>query len=204
MAFTFFFRDNTVLELIAKHVVPNLVGYSRIRIWDGGCAMGPEPYSLAITIAESMGPFAFRNIHIDATDIDEQENFGKTIEMGVYPSDQVQRIPQEILAKYFVPAEEQGYYRIIDTVRQSIHFRKHDLLSLKPIAEGFHLIMCKNVLLHFQPKERSQVIKMFHSALATGGYFATEKTQEMPEELKHLFELISPEVHLYKKVEAAV
>ncbi len=165
--------------------------------------MGPEPYSLAIVLAESMGHFAFRNVHIEATDYEEQENFGKIIEMGVYPADQVQRIPPEIFSKYFVPAEQEGQFRIIDSIRQSIHFQKHDLLSLKPIGEGFHLIVCKNVLLHFQPAERTKVIRMFHSALAPGGYLATERTQEMPEELSGHFHQISPEGQLFEKMEIA-
>lgn len=165
--------------------------------------MGPEPYSLAITIAETMGHFAFRNIDIDATDIDEQENFGKTIERGVYPADQLRRVPPEIFAKYFEPAEENGNFKVINTIRQSIHYKRHDLLSLKPIADGFHLIMCKNVLLHFHPVERVKVIQMFYSALAPGGFFATERTQEMPEELAHIFVQVSSEGQLYRKAGGA-
>jgi chemotaxis protein methyltransferase CheR len=201
MAFTFFFRDLTVLELIATHVIPDLAGFSKIRLWDAGCAMGPEPYTLAIVIAEKMGRFAFRNVRIDATDIDEQEVFGKTIDDGQYPEEQVKRIPPDIFAKYFVPAEKAGFHRVVDTIRQSIHFQRHDLQSLKAIGTGYHLILCKNVLLHFQPHERIEVIKMFHSALAPGGYFATEATQKMPEELKARFTQVSPEGQLYRKVE---
>ena len=201
MAFTFFFRDQTVLDLIATHVVPTLSGYSRIRIWDGGCAMGPEPYSLAITIAEKMGHFAFRNVHIDATDIDEQGVFEKIIENGVYPIDQLERITPEIFGKYFTPGEGKGEFRVVDSIRQAIHFKRHDLLSLKSIADGYRLIVCKNVLLHFHPAERVNVIRMFHSALAPGGFFATERTQEMPRELAHLFEKMSEEGQLYRKAE---
>jgi chemotaxis protein methyltransferase CheR len=190
----------TILDLIAKNVLPNLAGFSKIRIWDGGCAMGPEPYSLAIVIAESMGRFAFRNVHIDATDIDEQDSFGKIIREGVYPEEQVKRIPPEIFAKYFVPAEQGGHHRVIDTIRQSVHFQRHDLLSLKPIGTEFHLILCKNVLLHFQAHERTEVVRMFHSVLAPGGYFGTEQTQKLPPELEHLFAQVSPEAQLYKKV----
>ena len=164
---------------------------------------GARTVSLAITLAESMGHFAFRNIHIDATDIEEQEDFGRIIALGVYPKDQVERIPPNIFAKYFVPAEQEGYFRIVDDVRQSIHFQRHDLLSLKPIGEGFHLVVCKNVLLHFHPDDRTKVIRMFHSALAPGGYFATERTQEMPGEISHLFAQVSSEGQLYKKLEAA-
>jgi chemotaxis protein methyltransferase CheR len=201
MAFTFFFRDLTVLDLIANHVIPDLSGFSKIRIWDGGCAMGPEPYSLAMIIAEKMGHFAFRNVRIDATDIDEQEVFGKTIEEGTYPEDQVKRIPPDIFSKYFVPAAD-GYHRIVDKIRESVHFQRHDLRSLKPIGTGYHLILCKNVLLHLQPEERVEVIKMFHSALAPGGYFATEQTQKIPDKIAHLFSQVSPEGQLFKKLEA--
>lgn len=199
MAFTFFFRDQTILNLIGTHVVPTFSGYSKIRIWDAGCAMGPEPYSLAITMAENMGRFAFRNAHIDATDIDEQGDFGKTIEEGMYPVDQLARVPPGIISKYFEPAQDGRHLRVVEPIRNAIHFRRHDLLSLNPPAEGYRLITCKNVLLHFHPDERVKVIGMFHSALAPGGFFATERTQEMPGPLEHLFERVSEEGHLYRK-----
>ncbi len=163
--------------------------------------MGPEPYSLAITIAERMGKFAFRNVHIDATDIDEQGDFGKTIEEGVYPIDQLARVPSEIISKYFVQTEKKASLRVADTIRQAVHFKRHDLLSLAPIADGYRLIICKNVLLHFHPEERIKVIRMFHSALAPGGFFATERTQEMPLQLAHLFEKVSEQGNLFRKTE---
>ena len=51
MAFTFFFRDLQALELALDHVAPDLAGRSRPKIWDAGCAMGPEAYTLAILLA---------------------------------------------------------------------------------------------------------------------------------------------------------
>jgi chemotaxis protein methyltransferase CheR len=76
MAFTYFFRDSHTLELTVKHMAPEVMGRSRIRIWDAGCAMGPEPYTLAILCAENLGKFAFKNLSIQATDVDEANNFG--------------------------------------------------------------------------------------------------------------------------------
>lgn len=201
MAFTFFFRDMSILDLIAQHVVPAVSGFTRVRIWDAGCAMGPEPYSLAIVIAERMGHFMFRNVRIDATDIDEQDQFGRTIAAAIYPEEPLKRIPPDLFAKYFVPAHEPGHYRVVDVVRDRIHFRKHDLLCLEPIGSLYHLIMCKNVLLHFQHQERVNVIRMFHATLAPGGFFATEQTQKLPEEVSHLFRQVSPEGQLFQKVE---
>ena len=62
-------------------------------------------------------------------------------------------------------------------------YQRHDLLSFQEIGQGYSLVLCKNVLLHFQPPERIEVLRMFHRALAPGGLFASEQTQEMPPEL---------------------
>lgn len=202
MAFTFFFRDQHVLDLIVKHAVPQLAGRTRARVWDAGCAMGPEPYSLAILLAEAMGYFAFNNLRIDASDLDDCQLFGPIIANGVYPWEELERVPPELFAKYFEPAGEKRF-RVTERVRSRLAFHRHDLLTLKPVGEGYNLIVCKNVLLHFQPAERVEVFRMFHKALAPDGLFATEQTQKLPAEVAPLFHQVVSDGQLYRKVEAA-
>jgi chemotaxis protein methyltransferase CheR len=201
MALTFFFRDMQILDLIIRHVVPCVAGSSRVRVWDAGCAMGQEAYSLAILFAENMGPFAFKNLQIHATDKEESNNFGEIIRSGIYPEEAVKRIPAGLLQKYFSPVSQNSHFQVIDSVRSKIYYQRHDLLSLKPIGSGFSLVLCKNVLLHFQAEERIEVIRMFHNALIPGGYFATEQTQKMPSEIEHLFVKVAPDGEIFKKVE---
>jgi chemotaxis methyl-accepting protein methylase len=74
MAFTFFFRDQQVLERVVEHLLPVLSGRSHPRVWDAGVAMGQEPYTLSIMFAERMGHFAFKNLRIDA----RRQNIPKT------------------------------------------------------------------------------------------------------------------------------
>jgi chemotaxis protein methyltransferase CheR len=199
MAFTFFFRDISILELIARQFIPQMTGFSKIRVWDAGCAMGPEPFSLAIILAEQMGHFMFRNLRIDATDIDEQDQFGKIIMAGEYKEELVKRIPRELLDKYFEAGQEPGAYRLVSLIRERVQFQKHDLLTLKPIGTGYHLILCKNVLLHFSPELRLEVLKMFHASLAPDGFLATEQTQKIPPELSGLFRQTTGEGQLFQK-----
>ncbi|HRI46000.1 MAG: hypothetical protein KF721_04140 [Ignavibacteriaceae bacterium] len=202
MAFTFFFRDTHTIEHMVKQLVPEVAGRSRIRIWDAGCAYGPEPYTVAIILSENMGNFAFKNVYIDATDIDESGQFGTIIKNGQYTDEELGRIPPEILSKYFTRTEDRpGYYTLTDNIRNRVQYQKHDLLSLNPVGTGYSLILCKNVLLHFKYEERIEVIKMFHSALTPGGFFATEQTQKMPEECAHLFTQVVPDAQLFRKVE---
>lgn len=199
MAFTYFFRDLQTLEIIRDYALPGLRTQSHIKIWDAGSAMGMEPYSLAIILRENMGYMYFRNVSIYATDIDNSNLFEKVILEGVYPREQVERIPGELLEKYFTAGNEGQSYLISKEIRDSVKYAKHDLLTLAPVDNDFNLIVCKNVLLHFKQDERAKVIKMFHGALAEDGFLATEQTQKLPEEVMDLFEPVVSNAQLFKK-----
>ena len=200
MAFTYFFRDEPTLELIGRHVIPDLKRRQYINIWDAGCAMGPEAYSLAIVIREQTGHFMFRNVRIFASDIDESNHFGETIANGIYPEVEVKRLPPDILQRYFKATPERGLFQIHDELRKAIIFQRHDLLSLKLFREGFGLVVCKNVLLHFSPEQRIEVIQMFYQALFDGGYFVTEPTQKLPTAVEHLFRRVAHDGQVFQKV----
>ncbi len=201
MAFTYFLRDLHTLERVVEHVVPYTSGRSRVQVWDAGCAMGQEPYSLAMLFAENMGNFGFKNLRIHATDLDDCSLFGDIIRTGLYQQEEVKRMPRKLLDKYFQPDDKAGCFRISELLRSRIQFQKHDLPSLRFIGEGFSLIVCKNVLLHFLHAERVEVIWMFHSSLAPGGFFAAEQTQKMPGETAQLFERASGDAQLFRKIE---
>lgn len=203
MAFTYFFRDLHTLENISKYLVPSTAGRSAIRIWDAGCASGQEPYTLALVLAEAMGRFSFRNLQIEATDLDGSNLFGEIIAKGIYPREEVERIPAEILKKYFKPLSGGSHFEIDEQIRKRLTYQKHNLLSLVPIGKEFSLVLCKNVLLHLQETERIAVIKMFYNALTPGGFLATEQTQKMPEEVAPLFEQITPDTQLFRKIEVS-
>lgn len=186
-----------------EHCLFSMAGRNHPRIWDAGVAMGQEPYTLSILFAERMGHFAFNNLRIDATDVESTGLFAQIVAAGLYPQEELSRLPEGILERYFEANGKPGYFRVIDQVRQRVAFRWHDLLSMQEIGHDYSLVLCKNVLLHFQPEERIEVLRMFHRALAPGGFFATEQTQEMPKELACLFERVIPDGQLFRKVEAS-
>ena len=199
MAFTYFFRDLQTLEAIRDQVLPDLKTKQFIDIWDAGCAMGQEPYSLSMILNESMGHMYFRNVRILATDIDESNRFEEIIAKAVYPEELILRIPEDIFNRYFNPGDAPGQYQLNEVIRKSVTFQKHDLLSLVPPKRGFGLIVCKNVLLHFNDSQRLNVLQMFHDALAEDGYLAMEQTQKLPPEAKNLFKPILSNAQVFRK-----
>ncbi|NLV20489.1 MAG: chemotaxis protein CheR [Syntrophomonadaceae bacterium] len=199
MAFTYFFRDIQTLELACDHALPVLKTRRYINIWDAGCAMGPEAYTLAILLRERMGHMYFRNVRITATDIDESNLFGKIISEGVYPREQVERIPRDLFDIYFEKADKDGFYRIIEEIRRALTFHRHDLLTLQSPGNDYGLIVCKNVLLHFNEEQRIKVIQMFYDSLMEGGFLVFEQTQTLPQSVSHLFTPVVSNAQLFQK-----
>jgi two-component system CheB/CheR fusion protein len=74
---TAFFRDPAAWETIAEKVIPRLMATKRpddpIRLWSAGCASGEEAYTLAMVMAEALGPDEVHDrVKIYATDVDEE------------------------------------------------------------------------------------------------------------------------------------
>jgi len=197
MAFTFFFRDLPVLEYAVDQSIRLAMGRMKMKVWDAGSALGQEPYTLAILFAERLGA-TFNNLYIDATDYDSENNFGEIVKQATYRYDELQRMPPDVFTTYFESLGD-DLYQVCSKVRSRVFFQYHDLLTLKPIGFDYALVVCKNVLLHFQYYERIEVIKMYHQALSPGGFLAMENTQKMPAEIAHLFEQVVPDAQLYRK-----
>ena len=201
MAFSFFFRDEQILRLTVEKLVPFSIGRSRIRIFNHGCAMGQEPYTFAMLLSEEISKFTLRNVKIHAVDIDnENVDFGKTVREGIYHKKLLERIPKKLFKKYFTPSKIEDHYIISQDLINLVEFEKYDLLTLRPPRCDYSLIICKNVLLHFNYQQRKEVIRMYHGMLLKGGLLSMENTQSMPPDFNHLFKRIVTYGQLYEKI----
>jgi chemotaxis protein methyltransferase CheR len=232
MAFTFFFRDSQTLELAIDEALPSLRGRAFIHVWDAGCAHGPEPYTLAILLRERMSDYVFSNVHIHATDVDSSfagqvtwgvfpdrevkrvppEIFQKYFRPASRPgfggvalaSRQCEKSSSSPMDAALARRQcHPGFVEIVPELRAKVAFSQHDLLSLVPIREGLSLIVCKNVLLHFDESQRISVLRMFHQALQPGGTLVMEHTQKLPDMLAPFFQQVAPYAQVYRRLEPA-
>jgi chemotaxis protein methyltransferase CheR len=199
VALTYFFRDLGSLELAISHVMPQIAGRSRIRIWDAGCAMGQEPFTLAMLLAEALGPMMFRNVEIVASDYDPAVI--QVLDDAVYADEELQRVPEQYFARYLDESGNEGTHRVAEAIRKAVRSVRHNLLSFTPVCDRLSLIVCKNVLLHFNQAERIKVFTMFHDALEPQGLLVTEHTQKLPPEVSHLFSQVTPQCQLFRRIE---
>lgn len=199
MAFTFFFRDRHTLEHLTRLLVNQLEQSNSIKIWDAGCAMGQEPYTISIMLSEVLSEMDFKKIKIIATDIDENNTFEKIIKDGIYPFDQLSRLPEGIVEKYFIKIDENNY-RLIDKILNSLEFHKQDLLQYVPIDYNFDAVICKNVLLHFNHEQQMKVFEMYYNAMKHGGYLTMEQTQSIPAAMLSKFNKVLSDANIFQKI----
>src|ERR1700676_1300134 len=85
---TSFFRYPAVYEAFEKRVLPELHAKKfwkdprTLRVWSAGCSTGEEPYSIAITIVDSLSFADSWNVEILATDVGRLAL--KHAERGIY------------------------------------------------------------------------------------------------------------------------
>jgi two-component system CheB/CheR fusion protein len=196
---TGFFRDPDAWELLRTQVLPQLVAAKApqepLRVWSAGCASGQEAYTLAMVLAELLGPDAFRDrVKIYATDVDEE---GLTqARHAAYDEREVRGIPATLLERYF---ERQGQvYTFRKDLRRSVIFGRNDLVQDAPISR-VDLLVCRNTLMYLTAETQARILARFHFALHPAGALFLGKAEML---LSHggLFVPIDLKRRVFRKV----
>jgi two-component system, chemotaxis family, CheB/CheR fusion protein len=197
---TGFFRDPPNWEYVRDEVVPRLVGESGavepIRVWSAGCASGEEAYSIAMLLAEALGPEGFRDrVKIYATDVDEEAlNQARHAVYGARTEDEV---PAPLLAKYFDLQDDR--YVFSKELRRSVIFGRHDLIQDAPISR-VDLLICRNCLMYFNSEAQAKILARFHFALMPRGVLYLGKAETLLAQ-SAAFEPLDVKRRLFVKIE---
>ncbi|MDX6298146.1 MAG: two-component system, chemotaxis family, CheB/CheR fusion protein [Nocardioidaceae bacterium] len=174
---TGFFRDPEAWDLLATKVLPALVASTSptqpLRVWSAGCASGEEAYTLAIVLAEMLGPAEFRDrVKIYATDVDEEAlTYARH---GSYTEREVRGIPAELLERYFELSGGRFVFR--KDLRRSVIFGRNDLVQDAPISR-IDLLVSRNTLMYFNAETQARILSRFHFALSPEGVLFLGKAE---------------------------
>ena len=164
---TGFFRDPEAWDHLRHDVLPALLlakgSTQPLRIWSAGCASGEEAYTLAMVLAELLGPATFRErVKIYATDVDEEALV--YARQASYSEREVRGIPPELLDRYFDLAGDRYLFR--KDLRRSVIFGRNDLVQDAPISR-IDLLVCRNTLMYFNAETQARILTRFHFALGS-------------------------------------
>ncbi|MEM7762601.1 MAG: protein-glutamate O-methyltransferase [Pseudomonadota bacterium] len=172
---TSFFRESHHFDFLANTIVPEIQvakrnSDRRLRIWSAGCSTGEEPYSIAITLRETMSDIDRWDAKVLCTDLDT--SVVQTAKAGIYKEDRLDKMPSRQLRQWFEKqsGDRETHYRAVDALRELLVFKPLNLMHRWPMRGKFDVIFCRNVVIYFDKPTQRKLMARYYDALEDGGY----------------------------------
>jgi chemotaxis protein methyltransferase CheR len=181
---TAFFREDHHFDALAD----DLRGRrgQALRIWCNAASTGEEPYSLAMTVQETLGPAA--PVKLIASDIDTRVL--ATAQRGVYGAD-ARGLSPERLRRHFLRGKgaNEGSIRVKPELARMIEFRVVNLMAPQwSLGEPFDIVFCRNVMIYFDAPTQRRVLERMHAVMKPGSQLYVGHSENFTES-RDLFRL---------------
>jgi chemotaxis protein methyltransferase CheR len=205
---TFFFRNPDQFSHLRDVIIPDietLRGMDVVHSWGGssqvpassimklrilsaGCSTGEEPYSIAMTLLESLHYPKAWDLEIIAGDLNE--SCLKTAAEGYYEKERLKHIPDRYVDKYMQRDADGALIR--EEVKNMVSFVPLNLNGLMKgesfpgavsLSAKFDVIFCRNVMIYFSASCQQMLVDTLHRLLVPGGYLFTGDAEPL-----HLFD----------------
>ena len=165
---TSFFREPHHFPILADHL-RSIAGKHPITIWCSASSTGEEPYTIAMTVMDTLGRDAGK-VSILATDVDTKVL--ETAKTGVYPDERISKLDPDIVKRFFLrgTGAQEGFVRVRPELREMITFRQANLLHNDwQIRPPLDVIFCRNVMIYFDKQTQLDILKKFVPLMRSDG-----------------------------------
>jgi len=170
---TSFFREAHHFSALREFALARKA--DEIRVWSAACSTGEEAYSIAIVLAELSG----LRVSIVASDVDT--TCLSRAASGVYPAASVASLPGEIVRRSFLQGarERRGFVRVRKALRESIQFRRLNLIDSAWNVGTCSVIFCRNVFIYFDRATQQRIVEQLWDTLEPGGLLMTGHAENL-------------------------
>ncbi len=181
---TSFFREEHHFHALAEELQRRRG--KPVRIWCNAASTGQEPYSLAMTSLEALGPQP--GVTIVCSDIDT--NVLGVAERGVYAADS-RGLTTERLHRHFLRGKgaNTGFICVKPELRKLIELRVLNLMDARwSLGEAFDMVFCRNVMIYFDAPTQRRLLERMHAVMQPNGLLFAGHSENFSES-KDLFRL---------------
>ena len=184
---TSFFREPHHFPILAEHISRQRHKRS-ISLWCAAASTGEEPYSMAMTVADTFGSFN-PPVSIIATDVDT--NVLAKAEAGIYPVERIEKLSEDTLKRFFLrgTGAQSGFVRVRPELRAMVDFRPLNLLGREWQIKGpLDAIFCRNVMIYFDKETQLKILQRFIPLMHPDGLLFAGHSESF-HNATHLFRL---------------
>jgi chemotaxis protein methyltransferase CheR len=177
--FTNFFREPDHFALLETEVRSWVAaGAHKLRVWCAAAATGEEPYSLAMTLAETArAPVEWKLL---ATDISVTAL--RTAAAGVYANSRLTAVPEPLRSRYFTEhagGAEPTSRASIDLKARMLFKRVNLATPPFPVRGELDAIFCRNVMIYFDAPVRQRLVSELERLLRPGGLLVVAHSETL-------------------------
>lgn len=183
---TYFFREPEHFEYLSELLTQRRPGAGEFRVWSAASSSGEEAYSIAMLLAEKLGPTGWRIVGTDLSTA-----MVDAARRALYPMTRARNVRTAYLKRFclkgFGPYD--GQMLINKALRANVSFEQANLMQPLPDIGSFDVIFLRNVLIYFDSDAKLEIVRRVATLLKPGGYLFTghsESLANLPTGLKSL------------------
>jgi chemotaxis protein methyltransferase CheR len=187
---TYFFREPQHFEFLAGLLAERLAQPRRsaesFRVWSAASSSGDEAYSIAMLLAEKLGPTGWEVIGTDLS-----TSVVESARRGLYSLERASQVPKEYLKRHCLKGQGdyEGQLLVNRALRSQVHFSCANLTEDLPDLGRFDVVFLRNVLIYFDPPGKESIVKRVVQLLKPHGHLFTghaESLSHLDHELRNV------------------
>jgi chemotaxis protein methyltransferase CheR len=195
---TYFFREPAHFDILAEHARRHALPaqgprgpQEPLRAWSAASSSGEEAFSMAMTLADVLGP---RPWEVRGTDISAR--VVAQARAGQYAMTRASRVTPKHLKQYCLKGVgvQAGTLKIAHTLRERVHFTQGNLMQPLPELGMFDVIFLRNVLIYFDLAGKAVVAGNVIARLRPGGLLCVGHAESL-QGISHCLESVAPSVY---------
>ena len=103
----------------------------------------------------------------------------KQASTGVYSGEQLKNLPENWKRHFFKSISGSGQFQVTDDLKKEVLFRQFNLMDPFPFKKKMHTIFLRNVMIYFDEKTKSDLVRKVCDTLVPGGYLFIGTTETL-------------------------
>jgi len=190
---TYFFREPKHFELLrelatAAAAAPRTQPF---RVWSAASSTGEESYSIAMVLADVLGPGGWEVVGSDIS-----TRVLQRARAGHYPMERARNIPPAYLKRFCLKGhgEQEGTLLVERALRSRVSFAQVNLNAELPRLGSFDIVFLRNVMIYFNGDTKRQVVARVLGLLKPGGHFCIGHSESL-NDISSAVEALAPSIY---------
>ena len=188
---TYFFREPKHFEVLRTLACEAAGRAQPFRVWSAASSSGEECYSIAMVLADCLGPASW-----DVVGSDISTRVLRRARTGHYPLERTRHIPPAYLKRFCLrgQGEQEGTLLVERALRSRVNFAQVNLNAELPRLGTFDVVFLRNVMIYFNGDTKREVVARVLTLLRPGGHFCIGHSETL-NDISSAVQQLAPSVY---------